>query len=155
MKHTKLILLMFFLLLAISFVQVSAASEPPVIRAVLFYSPSCSHCVEVMERVLPPLVEAYPDQLDIVGIDVTHPLGGELYQSMLTELNVPDERLGVPSLVVGSTLLVGTNEIEQNFPALIKVGLSTGGSNWPNIRGLESVLESQSRSSSSFVSNCT
>ncbi len=144
MKQIKLILPLILLLLSIFFIPVMAAAEPAVIRAVLFYSPSCSHCVEVMERVIPPLVEEYPDQLDIVGIDVTHPLGGELYQSMLTELKVPDERLGVPSLVVGSTLLVGTNEIEQNFPALIKVGLSTGGSNWPNISGLESVLASQS-----------
>lgn len=144
MKFVKPLFLLIIMLLVIPLLSARAASETPIIRAVLFYSPTCPHCVEVMERVLPPLVEAYPEQLDIVGIDVTHPVGGELYQKMLTELNVPDERLGVPSLVVGSTLLVGTNEIETNFPALIKVGLSTGGFNWPNIDGLESVLEAQS-----------
>jgi uncharacterized membrane protein/thiol-disulfide isomerase/thioredoxin len=130
-------------LLSIIFPSLPVYSKQPVIRAVLFFSPTCPHCHIVMEEVLPPLVEQYPGQLDIVGIDVTHPVGSNLYQAAIAKFNIPTERLGVPTLIVGQDILVGSNEIPDKFPAIILAGLDAGGIDWPAIPDLATVLAAQ------------
>jgi uncharacterized membrane protein len=138
----RLLPIVFLLILSLSVIN-AAASSPAVVRAVLFYSPTCDKCHEVMDKVLPPLTEEYQNQLDIVGIDVTHPVGQQLYQQMVTDFNISDDRLGVPTLVVGTTVLVGLFEIEDNFPSIVQTGLTTGGFDWPMIPGLADVLAAQ------------
>ena len=105
-----------------------------------------------MEQQLPPLVEKYGKQLDIVGVDVNHQVGLQMYQEMLAKFNVPDERVGVPTLVVGSDVLVGSTEIPEKLPGIIEAGLAKGGIDWPDIPGLGDVLAAQSGSSSAQTS---
>ncbi len=96
-----------------------AQAQGPVVRAVLFYSPTCPHCHYVMTEVLPPLIEQYGDQLQIAAIDVSEPSGQALYQSTIEKFAITEERLGVPTLVVGTTVLVGSGEIPEQFPGII------------------------------------
>ena len=117
-----------------------AFAQAPVVRAVLFYSPSCSHCQYVIEEVLPPLFETYGDQLQIVGIDVTVAEGSALYASAVDALGVPEDQRGVPMLFVGDHVLVGSAEIPDAFPDLIDQGLAKGGIDWPAIPGLQETL---------------
>lgn len=130
-------------LVAAVLVSVPTTAQATVVRAVFFFSPSCTHCHEVMEEHLPPLVAKYPGRLDIVGINVDEPVGSELYQSMLNAYSVTDDRIGVPTLVVGDIVLVGSVEIPEQFPEIIEQGLAAGGIDWPNIPGLEPVLAAQ------------
>ena len=61
-----------WLLLALLFVLIPTslyAQDQVFVRAVLFYSPSCPHCHEVIQNGLPPIVEKYGDQLQIVLIN--------------------------------------------------------------------------------------
>jgi thiol-disulfide isomerase/thioredoxin len=125
-----------------------ASAQDPVIRAVLFFSNDCSHCHEVMEEQLPPLAQKFGKQLDIVGVDVDHEVGLEMYQAMLAQFNVPDDRVGVPTLVVGSDVLVGKFEIPEKLPGIIEQGLVEGGIDWPVIPGLADALAAQPGSSS-------
>ena len=145
MKQRRMILwgMLTLALLAIIFPSSLAFSKQPVIRAVLFFSPTCPHCHIVIDQVLPPLVDQYPGQLDIVGIDVTHPVGGNLYQAAIAKFNIPSDRLGVPTLIVGQDILVGSNEIPDKFPAIIQAGLAAGGIDWPAIPDLDLVLAAQ------------
>lgn len=116
-------------------------AQGPIVRAVLFYSPTCPHCHVVMTEVLPPLIDKYGDQLEIAAIDVTNASGQALYQSAVAKYGITEERLGVPALVVGSTVLVGSEEIPAQFPGLITAALAQGGENWPEIPGLPAALE--------------
>lgn len=134
---------LFALLLWVTFPMHRANAQQPVVRAVLFFSETCGHCHEVMEKYLPPLAQKYGQQLDIVGVDVNHELGMEIYQSMLVRYNVPDERVGVPTLVVGSEVLVGAVEIPEKLPGIIEQGLASGGIDWPEIPGLNGALAAQ------------
>jgi uncharacterized membrane protein len=118
-------------------------SQKPVIRAVLFFSPTCPNCHIVIDQVLPPLVDQYPGQLDIVGIDVSHPVGGNLYQTAIAQFNISTDRLGVPTLIVGQNILVGSYEIPEKLPAIIQAGLVSGGIDWPAIPGLAQILAAQ------------
>jgi uncharacterized membrane protein/thiol-disulfide isomerase/thioredoxin len=121
-----------------------AQAEGPVIRAVLFYSPSCPHCHKVITEDLPPLFEKYGDQLTIIGIDVTTQNGQSLYQSAVSTFEIPESRLGVPCLIVGDMVLVGSLEIPQQLPGIIDNGLSSGGIAWPAIPGLATAIENES-----------
>jgi uncharacterized membrane protein len=109
----------------------------PSVTAVLFFSPSCGHCHQVMSEDLPPLQEQYGDQLAIYVIDVTEEAGQALYRSAIEQYQVPEERRGVPMLVVGDTVLVGSREIPERFPALIDSGLAGAGISLPAIPGLD------------------
>jgi uncharacterized membrane protein len=129
--------------IAIIFPTTMAYSQQPIIHAVLFFSPTCPNCHIVIEQVLPPLVDQYPGQLDIVGIDVAHPVGSNLYQAAVAKFNIPTDRLGVPTLIVGSNILVGSVEIPEKLPAIIKAGLDDGGMDWPDIPNLGQVLAAQ------------
>jgi uncharacterized membrane protein len=118
----------------------AAFAQAPIVRAILFYSPTCARCKTVIQEVLPPLFETYADQLSIVGIDVTVPEGSALYASAIASFGVPEERRGVPMLFVGDVILVGAGEIPETFPGIIDQGLSQGGIDWPAIPGLPEML---------------
>jgi uncharacterized membrane protein len=81
--------------------------------------------------------------LEIIGIDVSYDVGQTLYQSAVARFDVPDNRIGVPTLIVGDNVLVGALEIPEKFPLIIKEGLAAGGIDWPDIPGLGEVLNVQ------------
>ena len=141
----KFISVLTLLLLTGALIRPANASSP-VVQAVLFYSPTCSHCHKVITEDLPPLTEKYGDQLQILGVDVTVEAGQNLYQAAIQRFNIPDDRLGVPTLVVGGTVLVGSLEIPEQFPILIEQWLAAGGIGWPDIPGLKESLQLSSPS---------
>ncbi len=114
-----------------------------VVRAVLFYSPTCPHCHEVIQNDLPPLIEKYGERLDIIGVDVTQDSGQALYQAAIRIFSIPAERLGVPALIVGDRVLVGSQEIPEVFPGLIEQHLAAGGVDWPAIPELQQMMAAQ------------
>lgn len=118
----------------------AASAQTPVVRAVLFYSPSCPHCHLVIEEVLPPLFETYGNQLEIIGIDASTEQGSALYSAAIQALNVPEYYRGVPMLFVGHDVLVGSIDIPEKFPGLIEAGLAQGGIDWPPIPELLAIL---------------
>jgi uncharacterized membrane protein/glutaredoxin len=119
---------------------VASAAGQAVVRAVLFYSPTCPHCHKVMTEDLPPLIDRFGEQLRIVGVDVSRPAGKALYQSAVKRYAIDEDRRGVPTLVIGDTVLVGSEQIPRELPGLVAKALSTGGSAWPDIPGLAAAL---------------
>jgi thiol-disulfide isomerase/thioredoxin len=73
--HILYILLIGLLFSPVASVQAQTEADTPVVRAILFYSPSCGHCEYVIQQTLLPLVDQYGEQLQIVAIDVTQPEG--------------------------------------------------------------------------------
>lgn len=106
----------------------------PVVHALMFYSPSCSHCEQVMTEVLPGLSKAFGENLQIGLID-TSGKGQAVYQAAISKFNLPSERQGIPMMIIGDTVLLGSAEIPEQFPALIEKGLAGGGIPWPDIPG--------------------
>jgi uncharacterized membrane protein len=96
-----------------------------------------------MEQDIPPLADQYGDQLQILIVNIQTEGGQQLYRSAVSHFRIPESRLGVPALIVGETVLVGSAEIPEMFPALIEDGLSQGGIPWPAIPGLREILEVQ------------
>jgi uncharacterized membrane protein len=130
------LLLLGYLLLPWSIVQ--AQAEPAVVRAVLFYSPTCGHCEYVINNVLRPMIEQYGNQLQIAGINVTEQQGQALFMAAMQKYGF--ESAGVPFLVIGDTVLIGSADIPEKFPDLVKTYLARDGMDWPDIPGLIEVV---------------
>jgi hypothetical protein len=116
------------------------AGPQPVVRAVLFHSPSCSHCHYVIQEILPPLHEKYGDQFQLIGIDVSQPGGQQFYQAAVAHFKISESRRGVPALIIGDVVLVGSGEIPAQLPVLIENWLANGGIDWPAVPGLREAL---------------
>lgn len=120
--------------------QEAPPAAGPVVRAVLFYSPSCPHCRQVMTLDLPPLLERYGDALQIAAVNTATQGGQSLYLGTVRYLNVPPERLGVPTLVVGPRVLVGALEIPRDLPGIVERGLMGAGVDWPDVPVIQEAL---------------
>jgi uncharacterized membrane protein/thiol-disulfide isomerase/thioredoxin len=120
-----------------------SASAQAVVHAVIFYSPTCPHCHKVITEDLPPLVNKYGARFMIIGVDVTTPQGSSLYQATVEHFGLVEPRLGVPTLVVGSEVMVGEVEIPERLPGLIERGLASGGVDWPPVDALRQALAAQ------------
>jgi hypothetical protein len=150
------------LVLFLTMGQVSlVTAEGPVVHAVLFYSPTCPHCHTVITEVLPPLIQLYggepevlyipppPEEepvgpslvgifgksLEILYVNVYTQLGQELYQSAVKQLNIPPELQAVPTMIVDDYLLIGGIDIPEQLPGIIEEGIANGGIDWINLPG--------------------
>jgi len=132
--------LLLILWLCLPFSTAAQTEQTNTVKAVLFYSPTCPHCHIVIDEILIPLVESYGDQLEILAYDVSQPRGQQLYQAAIVYFDIPEDRLGVPTLVVGDVIMVGGAEIPDQFPAIIEEGLLGTGIPWPEIPGLAEAL---------------
>lgn len=140
-RHWWGALLISWLLVWQAALPVQAAEH--VVRAVLFYLPTCDHCRQVITRDLAPLLDHYGPQLEIVGVDVDQPAGRELYQVAMQHFDIPEAQRGVPTLIVGNVVLIDSSRISQQFPDLIEAYLPLGCLGWPDIPGLTTALATQ------------
>lgn len=166
-SRVTLLLLLVATLFAIAFpATAQSESEPdPVVRVVFFFSPTCGHCEYVINEVLPGVFEEYGGEpsvffdetlpegqvafyemtngtLDILFGEVTVDAAAQLYEADTERLSVPDERMGVPRLVVMDDYYVGSAEIPEELPGIIEAGIEAGGIPWPDIPGIEDAIAS-------------
>jgi uncharacterized membrane protein len=111
--------------------------DSPVVFAVLFYSPTCSHCHKVITEDLPVMAEEFGDQFQVLFVDASSEGGAQLYQVAVEALSIPLENRGVPMMVIGSHVMIGDLQIPEEAPGLVREGLASGGIGLPNIPGLE------------------
>ncbi|MGD8699545.1 MAG: vitamin K epoxide reductase family protein [Gemmatimonadales bacterium] len=165
MKHLTRVLLLTLLCLVwpAGTLGTSAVVQGPVVRALLFFSPTCPHCHEVINKDLPVIFQRFGGearvwfdqerprdqvalylvtngQVEILLVDASIAGGNELYMASQEALNIPNNRRGVPRLVVGDHVLVGSLEIPEIFPGIVEEGLAAGGIDWPDIAGMDQAL---------------
>jgi uncharacterized membrane protein/thiol-disulfide isomerase/thioredoxin len=124
-------------------IRSAAVAGEPVIHALFFFSPSCPHCHKVISEDLPPIVEKYQENLKILVVNTYTEKGQELYMSAVDRFEIPDQRIGVPTLIVGEHVMVGSLEIPNELPGIIETGLAAGGIGWPEIPGLLELIENE------------
>lgn len=128
----------------LSGVGAARTQEPPaVVHALLFYSPTCPHCHQVINEHLIPLENRWGNRLVILAFDVTRPFAEPLYMGMVRHFGIPQERWVVPILVVGSEVLIGGEEIPARFPSMVEEGLAGGGIDLPDIAEVLGFLQEQ------------
>jgi uncharacterized membrane protein len=135
--------LLFGLLLCLGPTSVRGQEPEPVVHAVLFYSPTCPHCHEVITKFLIPLQNEYGRKLVIMGLDTSQKWANELFWEALRYYNVPEDRWAVPFMIVDDRILVGGDEIPANLPTIIDEGLASGGIDLPNFPALIDFMAKQ------------
>ncbi len=130
MKNTHVILLL-ILLLALCVSPVQAQSPQPVVHAVMFWMDGCSHCEEVIQNVLPPLQERYGAQFDLFMIEVKGTQDVDMLYRVAASYKIPKDKTGVPFLILGEQVLVGSDQVRDQLPALIDDYLIRGGLDFP------------------------
>jgi uncharacterized membrane protein len=117
--------------------QPTYRQQNPVVHAVLFWSSTCPHCHYVIDNVLPPLKEQYRDQFNLLLIEMQSQEDWEMLAQTAAQFGISRGNVGVPFLVIGDRVLIGSGEIPAELPGLIDVHLANGGLGPPDIPGLE------------------
>ena len=112
----------------------------PVVHAVLFWMNGCPHCHEVLENVLPPLQEKYGAQLEVLLVEVISMEDVNRLYEVAASYGISRDRVGVPFLVIGDRVLIGSRQIPEELPGLIESQLAAGGVGWPDILLLDEFL---------------
>ena len=86
---------------------------------------------EELSNLMTSLVQAYPDQLQPYGIDVTQEENSSRLAELHTALGVNAAAPGTPEVLIDRRLLVGIEEIRSELPGLIEEYLAQGGSAIP------------------------
>lgn len=153
------------IILALSAVSIGdmASAQGQTVRAVLFFSPTCRHCHAVIAEYLPVLFRSHGGvprvlvdaavseaervaylftngRLEILVVNTARPRGDALYEAFTVSHNVPPLRSGVPRLVIGDTVLVGSLEIPERTDELVQQAMAGGGLGWPSVAGLEEIV---------------
>jgi uncharacterized membrane protein len=137
-------LMISFVLTSLTAIPTSAgpplSSTDPVVRAVMFWMDGCPHCREVINNVLTSLKLKHRNQLDILMIEVKTEQDFERLSRVAAAFGVSKDRVGVPFLIVGNQVLIGSGQIPAEFPGLVEKLLEAGGIDYPNEPELTSVL---------------
>ena len=138
------------------------AGGGPVVQAVFYFSPSCGHCHYVITEVLPGLFrdnggeyvttfdQSLEDEqpsfylmsngrLQLLMVDVTQEAGNAMYVADVEMLGF-DQPPGVPLLHIGDDWFVGSGDIPDNLPGIVKAGLADDGIAWPPAPGIDAAI---------------
>jgi uncharacterized membrane protein len=114
-------------------------TTPPV-RAILFYSTECGHCEALRAGWLAEYEAQHTDDVVVLPVEISVEPGASLIQEAIVHFAIPQERMGVPTLVIGDNVLVGAGEIEPLLPGLVDGYLAAGGVDWPAVPGIEEAV---------------
>jgi uncharacterized membrane protein len=119
-------------------------AQGPVVRAVMFWMEGCMHCHYVLQNVISPLQEKYGEQLEIRFIEIVTVEEVDLIYEVAAAYGISKEDVGVPFLIIGEEVLVGSDEMEGDLPDLIEKYLAAGGVDYPEISILVEALPNYS-----------
>jgi glutaredoxin len=127
-KHAALLLI---LLLVLCATPVQAQAPQPIVHAVMFWMRGCPHCEDVIANVLPPLREKYGAQFDLFMIEVEGAQDVDNLYRVAVSYKFTKEQTGVPFLIIGDQVLIGSDQVREQLSALIDDHLTRGGLDWP------------------------
>jgi len=136
-------LIRIFLLLLVVLVpwQASAQGNEPVVYGVFFYSPTCPHCHLVIQNDYPRMQAEFGDQFRLLFINVQTPGGEALFRAAYNAPHLAVNSLGVPTMIIGDVVMVGSVEIPAVAFDVIREGIAAGGIGLPDIPGLREAYE--------------
>jgi uncharacterized membrane protein len=143
----KRVVLLFTLIFVLSASPVQAQAPQPVVHAVMFWMAGCPHCEDVIANVLPPLSEKYGAQFDLFMIEVKGQQDVDLLYRVAESYKISKKQTGVPFLIIGDQVLIGSAQVREQLPALVDDYLTRGGLDFPANPILADLLQTASPAS--------
>jgi uncharacterized membrane protein len=106
----------------------------------MFWMDGCPHCEEVIQHVLPPLHERYGGQFELFLIEVKTTQDVEMLYQVAAAYDFSKEQTGVPFLIIGDQVLVGSDQVGDQLPSMIEYHLAQGGVDFPSNPVLADIL---------------
>lgn len=131
--------LLILCIMLVAAAQVSAQDDP-VVYGVLFYSPSCPHCHTVINEHVSLWQAEFADSFVLLYANVAEPPDLDLFYATCETLQV-ENCGGVPMLVIGETVMIGSVAIPNGTPDLVRAGLAHGGIGLPPVPGMQAVYD--------------
>jgi uncharacterized membrane protein len=139
-RQRFLVLLLLLFLFAASPVAAQLAADQPVVQAVLFWMDGCPHCHDVIDNGLPPLQAAYGEQLEIRLVEVRSAAELDQLYELAAAVGLRRDATGVPLMLIGDAVLVGSVQIPAELPGLIARHLAAGGVGFPTLPELTTFM---------------
>lgn len=150
MRRLAFFLTLILLAITLTFSTTSAqTADMPVVRAVMFWMDGCLHCEEVIQHVLPPLYEQHGEQFELSMIEVATMQDIETLYQVAATYNITKDQTGVPFLIIGEHVLIGSQQISNELPDLIEQYIAQGGVDFPSNPILADLLPQTSAASPS------
>lgn len=127
------------ILMLLQLIPLTTQAQPPIVYGVFFYSPTCPHCHEVITNHWPAIQSEFGSQLRVLFIDVTTSDGSQIMSTAIRAMKINSN--AVPMLIIGNDVFVGSVDIPQRAPDLVRSKLSRGGQGYPPIPGIDAIFE--------------
>lgn len=118
------ILLTAFLLLIRVF---SVSAQESVVEGVMFWQKGCPHCEQVISETLPAVNAQFPGQFKLEMIEVSDLEDVDRLYAVGAAYGLAKEDIGVPFMVIGENVMVGSKQIPAELPGVIEKYLAKGG----------------------------
>jgi uncharacterized membrane protein len=126
-----LTLLVVVLLMAAAIDSPVSAEDEPVVNVVILWMDGSPHCHDVLDNALPPMQQQYGDQLNILLVEVETIEDAEQLYQLGESVGLSKDQIGVPFLVIGDEVLIGSNQIRTHLADLLETYLAAGGAAIP------------------------
>ncbi len=105
----------------------AVGAQGGVVQAVMFWENGCPHCELVLSETIPALQSQYADKLQIELIEIVSVEDVNRLYAVGQAYGLAKEQVGVPMLIIGDKILVGSKQIPEELPGLIDQYLTSGG----------------------------
>ena len=133
------------LLLGLLSLAAPLQAQGTVVYGIFFYSPTCPHCHEVLDNHWGNIQSEFGDQLKVLFVDITTEEGSQRMRRTVAEMGIPSN--GVPMLIIGRDVLLGSVDIPTRTPPLVRAWLANGGLGYPPVTGVDDWFEQEFGSS--------
>ena len=117
-------------------------AQESVVHVLYFYSVDCTHCKAIEADVLEPLKAQHGTQLDLMMLEIGTPANYELLIRAEEQFEVAAADRGLPTIVLGDTMLIGEDDARAQLTDLVADGLTQGGIPLPDLAGLDEAVPS-------------
>jgi len=97
------------------------------VTAILFWMNGCPDCHHVLDDILPRVQQDFDEAFRVQLVEVLSQEDVDYLFLVGAALGVPQEKVGVPFLIIGEHVLVGSTQVEAELPGLIARYLAAGG----------------------------
>jgi len=114
--------------------------EKGVVKGLLFWMENCPHCTSVRILTLPRLMQQFGYKLKIKQVELKTTGEVDILFLVGTKMGLDPNEIGVPFLIIGDKVLIGSNNIDQKASSLIETYLMKGGVGYPDLSELSEFL---------------